>query len=391
VLQPAPLQPAPRDSRSARFPLRSNPLREIRSHALSPHFPTSHSLLLSSSSSSPLPLPSSSPSLSLPVYSTVPFSPVTCRDWTADRLPSLPGYVYGAGYLEAGSDLYNATMTVDDAGAWCTANASCTGFTFSGTDPLCGGGATCDIYFKDANAFAPAAGWQTYMKPGPPCFNVSTAYTEYRNATLGSIGVLHTGLMTGLAPNTTYWYLVGNETGGYSPLYDFVNEPKSRAPVFAVYADFGLSNDESMLSLYADAEERAFDYVLHAGDWAYDFDANSGQTGNEFMRDVSNFAAHYPMMPACGNHESHHNFSQYQSRFAGVAANAGANSGSGSALYYSFDVPDALTHFVVFSTEAYWASPGIVAAQEAWLRADLAKANANRAAIPWIVAFAHKG
>ena len=77
-----------------------------------------------------------------------------------------------------------------------------------------------------------------------------------------------------------------------------------------------------------------------------------------------------------------------QARFAGVAANAGVNSGSGSALYYSVDV--GLVHWVFFSTEPYWSQLAIVDSQLNWLRADLEKANANRANVPWIVAIGHK-
>jgi hypothetical protein len=58
-------------------------------------------------------------------------------------------------------------------------------------------------------------------------------------------------------------------------------------------------------------------------------------------------------------------------------------------VYYSFDV--GLTHFVAFNTEVYWAMQGAVDPQIAWLKADLAKANANRENTPWIVAFGHKG
>jgi hypothetical protein len=71
-----------------------------------------------------------------------------------------------------------------------------------------------------------------------------------------------------------------------------------------------------------------------------------------------------------------------------VAANAGANSGSGSAIYYSFDV--GLVHFVSISTEVFWSMQGAAQAQLNWLKADLAKANANRARVPWIVAYGHK-
>lgn len=101
------------------------------------------------------------------------------------------------------------------------------------------------------------------------------------------------------------------------------------------------------------------------------------------------YAASYPLMVTPGNHESERfNYSQYTARFAGLAAHAGANSGSGSAHYYSFDV--GIVHVVAFSTEVYWSSPGQVESQLNWLKRDLAKANANRAAVPWVVAMAHK-
>ena len=99
-------------------------------------------------------------------------------------------------------------------------------------------------------------------------------------------------------------------------------------------------------------------------------------------------AALYPLHVAPGNHESHNNFSQYSARYAGIAANAGHLSGSDSAIFYSLDI--GLAHFIFFSTEVYWAQPEVVARQAAWMAADLARANANRAAVPWIIAIAHK-
>lgn len=289
----------------------------------------------------------------------------------------------------AGDDLFSGMYTLSDAASWCSANSTCQGFTFASNFTDCNGQA-CNVYFKSALAFAASAGWQTYEKPQAPINNATTTFFEYTNATLGAIGTLHTGLMTGLAPNTLYYYVVGNATGGWSPLKWFTNEPvRPGGPIYAILADFGLGNDESLVALYADAERNAFDYVLHAGDFAYDFDTDGGTVGNAFMRDMDGYASRYPVMPCPGNHESHWNFSQYTTRFAGVAANAGKNSGSGSAVYYSFDV--GLVHFVAFSTEVYWAMEGAVAPQIAWLKADLAQANANRANVPWIVAFGHKG
>ena len=43
-------------------------------------------------------------------------------------------------------------------------------------------------------------------------------------------------------------------------------------------------------------------------------------------------------------------------------------------------------------TEAFWTqTPEFQAAMIAWLRADLATANAARDAVPWVVALGHKG
>lgn len=82
-------------------------------------------------------------------------------------------------------------------------------------------------------------------------------------------------------------------------------------------------------------------------------------------------------------------FLQYQARFQAVADNAGANSGSRSAMFYSLDI--GLAHWVMVNTEAWWARPAAEqAAMMAWLKADLAAANANRAAVPWVIVSGHK-
>ena len=41
----------------------------------------------------------------------------------------------------------------------------------------------------------------------------------------------------------------------------FTNQPSSRAPIFAVYADFGLTNDVSLAALIKDSSSGGFDYV----------------------------------------------------------------------------------------------------------------------------------
>lgn len=87
--------------------------------------------------------------------------------------------------------------------------------------------------------------------------------------------------------------------------------------------------------------------------------------------------------------EDYENFTHYKARLASIAQQAGVNSGSGTNMFYSFDHGNA--HFVLWDSEAWWAqSADSQQAMINWLQADLAKANANRAAVPWVISLAHK-
>lgn len=68
---------------------------------------------------------------------------------------------------------------------------------------------------------------------------------------------------------------------------------------------------------------------------------------------------------------------------------AGANSGSNTPLYYSFD--DHLVHWVGVDTEmwAFNASAADVQAMLTWLEADLAAVDRSRT--PWVFFFGHRG
>ncbi len=71
-----------------------------------------------------------------------------------------------------------------------------------------------------------------------------------------------------------------------------------------------------------------------------------------------------------------------------MEAGAGKRSGSGSNIFYSFDL--GLTHFISFSAEAYAYRSGaeLLANQLAFMTADLAAV--DRSVTPWVVALVHK-
>jgi hypothetical protein len=219
------------------------------------------------------------------------------------------------------------------------------------------------------------------------------------------IGNLHQGLMAPLptTPGTPIYYRVG---GGASQLWSqtFVVTPVPEtypAQRYAVFGDFGLANDVCMNDLIASAQAGAFDAVLHVGDWAYNMEDIASATGNAFMNLIQGYAAIVPVMPAPGNHEacglclgvpvlehSNNNFTQYRSRLHSVTLYAGANAGTGSNIYYSFN--QGLTHFLVISAEAYAykSGPELIAEQLAFMKSDLAAV--DRSVTPWVVTMIHK-
>lgn len=95
--------------------------------------------------------------------------------------------------------------------------------------------------------------------------------------------------------------------------------------------------------------------------------------------------------PTCSNHEAEDDgsFSHYLARLAGLGLGAGANSGTDTPLYYSFD--DHLVHWVGVDTEMwpYNASAADIDAMLGWLAADLAAV--NRTHTPWVFFFGHRG
>lgn len=133
--------------------------------------------------------------------------------------------------------------------------------------------------------------------------------------------------------------------------------------------------------------------MQHVGDFAYDFEEQGSSVGNRFQQLTSDaYAARIPVSVVPGNHEacggcpavpglehSARNFSEYRARFASVIQGAGKASGSGSNIFYSFNL--GLTHFLGFSAEAYAYNSGaeLLANQLAFMKADLAAVGACRA------------
>lgn len=207
------------------------------------------------------------------------------------------------------------------------------------------------------------------------------------------IGWVHTAVMTGLKPGTSYSYQVSadgvvpsdpNTFRTESPWWT-TNTPEQAQ--IAVYGDMGTVMPfgfQTAFRIVQDNHVSPYNLVVHAGDIAY---AGTGKTWefeffwDLFFRQIEPYAAKIPYMAAVGNHEHYFNYTSYLTRFQMPSA----HSGGFKNFWLSFD--HTYVHWVFMSTEHDY-KPG--SDQYKWLEQDLAKANANRAQRPWIFLVGHR-
>jgi hypothetical protein len=148
----------------------------------------------------------------------------------------------------------------------------------------------------------------------------------------------------------------------------------------------------------------------------YNLADNDGKTGDQFMRNIEQLAAHVPYMVNHGNHEdSAGDLAHYIERFRSQPSNAvpptftSANGATTNTMYFSWD--EGLVHYISLSTEL-WFGVGDnhthTASLLQWLEdpppgpptrphplpigleADLIAANQHRTEVPWIVMQGHR-
>jgi hypothetical protein len=174
--------------------------------------------------------------------------------------------------------------------------------------------------------------------------------------------------LRGLQPSTTYCYALRGLTA--SAGLRTAPAPGSGAPVrFAVWGDSGYGGSDQA-TLFDQVMTVPFDFVLHAGDLAYD-----AGTRGQFERTVFQVYAplfrEFAIFPVSGNHE-------YETEQAAPYLESFVLPENGDReRYYSFDWGDV--HFVALDTERMGAP------QAAWLDADLMN---NR--LPWTIVIGHR-
>jgi len=231
--------------------------------------------------------------------------------------------------------------------------------------------------------------------------NSSTYYESYD----------HHVVLSQLLPETTYYYVCGDNKNSLSKEYSFTTPPDAPKPfTVAVFGDMGIRNSEDTQKTLI-AEMDKYSWVYHVGDFAYAddrFEWTYELIWNQFMSQIEPITANRPYMICPGNHEAtcyaigsigctepHKNFTAYRSRFRMPAPESLSTSGN---MWFSFNY--SYVHFVSISTETdYPHAPegrgtlwntGPFGPQLEWLEADLAAANNDRDAHPWIIVVGHR-
>ena len=254
---------------------------------------------------------------------------------------------------------------------------------------------------------------------------------------------MHFVKLSGLEPRARYHYNV--RSGGSDTVNTTLSDTFSfRAPyssadggktVANVWGDMGVFSWNNMENLQRDIDAEAVDLLIHLGDLAYNEGDDDERRGDGFMSAFQPVLASVPWMPVVGNHEYasgaklgrflDQNFEGWTPIVTGANATVeeravlaelrvfstatsalgafvstgthhaaglhGGESPSGSSRYFSVDV--GLIHFVALDLNVYYGcdpcGDQCKAAQLKWLEADLAAANRNRAAVPWVIVMSH--
>ncbi len=212
--------------------------------------------------------------------------------------------------------------------------------------------------------------------------------TSFRS--VGDLEFIHEVQVTDLEPDTTYHYLVGSESTGFSLENTFHTGPAQDQDCgsfsFGVLADnrpdptFG--GGENYPQILSELALRGPDFILNGGDMVIDGDEIDQWV--DFLGWTTDISADIPFMPTLGNHDDGpgEGDEAYYNQIFSLPRSEGANS-SGTEDYYFFTYGNAI--FVSLSTESFSGGDIPFAEQAAWLDRVLTE-NPRR----WKFVFIHK-
>lgn len=243
---------------------------------------------------------------------------------------------------------------------------------------------------------------------------------------------MHFARLSGLEARAKYTYSVrsGGNGATESAAFTFRAPYADGVTKVNIYGDMGVYSYNNMQQLYDDCVNEDADFVVHMGDHAYNEGDSDERRADGYFNAFQQITTSCPWMPVVGNHEYYagaelgryldstwdkwgpiaggdvpgNEFATAPAKSTATTAlgaflSTGLHHGvgtmgsnpSGSSRYFSADV--GLIHIIALDFNMYYGvdpcGDSCKSAQLAWLRKDLALANANRDKVPWVIAQSH--
>eukprot|EP00658_Telonema_sp_P-2_P032994 TRINITY_DN2430_c0_g1_i1.p1 TRINITY_DN2430_c0_g1~~TRINITY_DN2430_c0_g1_i1.p1 ORF type:complete len:654 (+),score=156.53 TRINITY_DN2430_c0_g1_i1:294-2255(+) len=231
---------------------------------------------------------------------------------------------------------------------------------------------------------------------------------------------MHFVKLSNLNPRTRYFYSVGSNPAKFSPVFSFRSGYSDGPTKIAIYGDMGVYSWNNMANLRSDMLAETSDLIVHMGDHAYNEGDDDERRADGYMSAFQPILAGIPWMPVVGNHEYYsgavlerflnqtwgghswdtveHGISTASSALGallsrGLHHSAGLHGSTPSNTSRYFSADFGLIHLVALDLNMYFGTDDCgdpcKQAQMSWLQQDLAQANSNREAVPWVVAMSH--
>ncbi|KAL9273356.1 putative inactive purple acid phosphatase 27 [Drosera capensis] len=217
-------------------------------------------------------------------------------------------------------------------------------------------------------------------------------------------GYIHSAIMQGLKPSTTYVYKYGSDYAGWSDQLEFRTPPAGGSDEVRIiaYGDMGKAPRDSSIEHYiqpgsisvtdavaAEVAAGNVDSIFHIGDISY-------ATGflvewDYFLHLIAPLASCLPYMTAIGNHERDY----VDSGSVFETPDSGGECGVPYEAYFPmptqakdkpwYSIEQGPLHFTIMSTEHDW-TPN--SDQYTWLKSDMNSVNRSRT--PWLIFAGHR-
>ncbi|MEZ4267143.1 MAG: metallophosphoesterase [Myxococcota bacterium] len=261
--------------------------------------------------------------------------------------------------------------------------------------PLASAAVTRGPYVQDVQKTSALVVWEG---SGDPALTVGfgIASTAESSAAATCSGVHCSALLKGLTPDSVYRYQLLSAGTPLAPEGTVRLQPTVARPfTFAIYGDNRSDAVSHQTVVDGMLSVGGFEFVLNTGDMVSSGEVES--QWDEFFAIEAELVRDVPLYPSVGNHEEDGGKAEILERLFHPPAQA---SGSKAETYYSFDWGNS--HFIAIDgqirVQPWWICIFLGKAydkcldldQQAWLEADLKKAQAN-AAIDHVFVFMHEG